>query len=144
MLANMEHYGKTEGNWAQMTPEAIEELRRQGYFANYTNDEIMANPSLYEAAVANFWDKGNPISTVPETQRGLWWLNPAQFDKTGGDIEKVTKFASYKTDEEARSAFRNRLKNAPRQRALYNQYRASQNNNEAASLGQDSEAAFSQ
>lgn len=143
MLAAMEHGGKTVGNWAQMTPIAIKDLRQQGYFANYTDEEILANPKLYEAAVAAYWDKGRPVSSVPESQRGLWWLNPNQYRKTDGDIDKVKAFSPYNTDAQAQNVFRNRLKNSPRQRVLYNQYRASKNSDEASSLGSQSESLYS-
>lgn len=142
MIANMEQYGNISGDYAQMTSPAYNDLRDQGYFENYTDDEIRANPGVYDAAVAAYWDKGRPISRIDERIRGLGWLSPQRIRAADGDIEKVTAFGPYKTDEAARKVFRDRLKNAPRQRALYNSYRA-ENSTEAQSLGSASESEFS-
>ena len=139
MIAEMENFGNTTGNWAQMTAPPLDDIRDQGYFKNYTNAEIMANPDLYNAAAAAYWDKGRPLRDIDPRVRALAWLAPGRFKDAGGDVEKIKAFKPYDTDEKARKVFRDRLRNSAMQRALYNQYRA-ERSTEDRSIGTESEA----
>ena len=139
MIAEMENFGNTTGDWAQFTSAPFRELRPQGYFPNYTNEEIMANPALYDAAAAAYWDKGKPLDKIDPRVRALAWLAPGAFREADGDIEQIGPFGPYDTAEKARKVFRDRLRNSAMQRALYNQYRA-ERSTEDRSIGTESEA----
>lgn len=136
-LASMENYGRTTGNYAHLTPIAFKDIQNKGYFTNYTFQDVMSNPSLYDAAVAAYWKVGTPVSSVPENVRDLWWLSPAQYQQSGGNIERVKAFGPYKTDEAARTVFRNRARN----RALH--MKKQQSDQTVKSVGAASSSALS-
>ena len=104
--ASVENYGDITGNYAQLTPIALEDLKLfRGVDKKVSFEQVMNDPALYDQMVDLYYDRMGDFG-VPDDlyTRVIWWRAPTLYKKTGGDISKIE-------DPKLRNIMENRVKN---------------------------------
>jgi len=102
-LASVEFFGKTEGNYAQLTPIVLKDAQQRGQFKGVTWSKVKSNPNLYDKLVDWYWKRLDDFGIKKFKDKVIWWRAPALYKRTGGNIEKL--------EGKLKNVFKNRLKN---------------------------------
>lgn len=103
-ISDVENFGKTKGNWAHLTPVVYADLRKNKMIDNSISmAKANKDPAMYEHVVSQYLKRMDSFG-VPESEKWLWWRAPAEYKKTGGDVNKIA-------DPKLRRDMQNRVKN---------------------------------
>lgn len=109
-IAEVEFYGKQEGDYAQLTQPVIDDLNKNYGFGGLTRKEVLSDPELYNMAVTAYWQRLDDFG-IPEEDKALWWLMPGNYKKYKGNVEAIDKgMGPYKTADELKKVMRDRQK----------------------------------